>query len=289
MPEPAIRVPSRADGAGLSASVHPSRLPGPRGGRGDHLRIYRIRRDRRQPSRRQPGADHASAAACNRPATSPSCCSAAARRASAIRRGATRRGRCLPTMYRKEPALHTGDIRVVPDIRRRAVRRRNGGQCGLADGNRLSRLSADYAGLLGQAMLAADSVKRRLEREQPLSFLEFNYMVLQAYDFLELARRRGCVLQMGGSDQWGNIVAGVELARRVEGRALYGLTGAADRHGFGRQDGQDGGGGRLAQRRPPSGLRLLAVLAQRRGWRCGSLFCGCSPIFPWRRSRGSRR
>ena len=73
-------------------------------------------------------------------------------------------------------------------------------------------------------MLAADSVKRRLEREQPLSFLEFNYMVLQAYDFLELARRRGCVLQMGGSDQWGNIVAGVELARRVEGRALYGLT-----------------------------------------------------------------
>jgi len=73
-------------------------------------------------------------------------------------------------------------------------------------------------------MLASDSVKRRLDREQPLSFLEFNYMVLQAYDFLELARRRGCVLQMGGSDQWGNIVAGVELARRVDGRALFGLT-----------------------------------------------------------------
>jgi len=73
-------------------------------------------------------------------------------------------------------------------------------------------------------MLAFDSVKMRLEREQALTFLEFNYMILQAYDFLELGRRHDCVLQMGGSDQWGNIVNGVELARRVEGRALYGLT-----------------------------------------------------------------
>ncbi len=73
-------------------------------------------------------------------------------------------------------------------------------------------------------MLGFDSVKLRLDREQPLSFLEFNYMVLQAYDFLELARRHGCNLQMGGSDQWGNIVGGVELARRVDGRTLYGLT-----------------------------------------------------------------
>ncbi|MFO1128530.1 MAG: tyrosine--tRNA ligase [Rhodospirillales bacterium] len=73
-------------------------------------------------------------------------------------------------------------------------------------------------------MLGFESVKLRLEREQPLSFLEFNYMVLQAYDFLELARRRGCVLQMGGSDQWGNIVAGVELARRIDDRPLFGLT-----------------------------------------------------------------
>ena len=73
-------------------------------------------------------------------------------------------------------------------------------------------------------MLAADSVRLRLERQQPLSFLEFNYMVLQAYDFLELARRHGCVLQMGGSDQWGNIVAGVELARRTDRRVLFGLT-----------------------------------------------------------------
>ena len=73
-------------------------------------------------------------------------------------------------------------------------------------------------------MLAFDSVKLRLEREQPLTFLEFNYMILQAYDFLELARRHDCVLQMGGSDQWGNIVNGVELGRRVEGRELFGLT-----------------------------------------------------------------
>jgi tyrosyl-tRNA synthetase len=73
-------------------------------------------------------------------------------------------------------------------------------------------------------MLTFDSVRLRLEREQPLTFLEFNYMVMQAYDFLELARRHGCQLQLGGSDQWGNIVNGVELGRRAEGRELYGLT-----------------------------------------------------------------
>ncbi|MBM3565690.1 MAG: tyrosine--tRNA ligase [Alphaproteobacteria bacterium] len=73
-------------------------------------------------------------------------------------------------------------------------------------------------------MLSFDSVKLRLEREQPLSFLEFNYMVLQAYDFVELARRHDCILQMGGSDQWGNIVNGAELGRRVLNRELFGLT-----------------------------------------------------------------
>ncbi len=73
-------------------------------------------------------------------------------------------------------------------------------------------------------MLAFESVRLRLEREQPLSFLEFNYMIRQAYDFVELARRHGCVLQMGGSDQWGNIVNGVELGRRLDGRELHGLT-----------------------------------------------------------------
>ncbi len=75
-------------------------------------------------------------------------------------------------------------------------------------------------------MLSYDSVKFRLEREQPLSFIEFNYMVLQAYDFVELHRRFGCRLQLGGSDQWGNIVSGIELGRRTEGVELFGLTTA---------------------------------------------------------------
>jgi len=73
-------------------------------------------------------------------------------------------------------------------------------------------------------MLSFDSVKLRLDREQSLSFLEFNYMILQAYDFLELSRRYGCVLQLGGSDQWGNIINGVELGRRMDDRSLYALT-----------------------------------------------------------------
>jgi len=73
-------------------------------------------------------------------------------------------------------------------------------------------------------MLGFDSVKLRLDREQPLSFLEFNYMILQAYDFLELSRRTGCTVQMGGSDQWGNIVNGTDLIRRVDGKAAFGLT-----------------------------------------------------------------
>ena len=73
-------------------------------------------------------------------------------------------------------------------------------------------------------MLTFDSVKLRLEREQPLTFLEFNYMLMQAVDFLELERRQGCVLQMGGSDQWGNIVNGVELIRRIDAKQAFGLT-----------------------------------------------------------------
>jgi tyrosyl-tRNA synthetase len=73
-------------------------------------------------------------------------------------------------------------------------------------------------------MLTMDSVRLRLEREQPMSFIEFNYMILQAYDFVELKRRYNCDLQMGGSDQWGNIINGVELGRRMEGFELFGLT-----------------------------------------------------------------
>jgi tyrosyl-tRNA synthetase len=73
-------------------------------------------------------------------------------------------------------------------------------------------------------MLTFDSVKLRLDRDQPLSFLEFNYMILQAYDFAELAKRYGCRLQMGGNDQWGNIVNGIDLGRRIAGADLFGLT-----------------------------------------------------------------
>jgi len=93
------------------------------------------------------------------------------------------------------------------------------------DGLALIPFLRDYGRHLSvNAMLARDSVRLRLEREQPLSFLEFNYMVLQAYDFVELARRQGCTLQMGGSDQWGNIVQGIDLGRRVGLPDLMGLT-----------------------------------------------------------------
>ena len=101
-------------------------------------------------------------------------------------------------------------------------------------------------------MLSFDSVKLRLDREQALSFLEFNYMILQAYDFVELNRRYGCVLQMGGSDQWGNIINGVDLGRRMGTPQLYALTYAAAHHLLRRQDGQDRLRRRLAQRRPAS-------------------------------------
>jgi tyrosyl-tRNA synthetase len=73
-------------------------------------------------------------------------------------------------------------------------------------------------------MLTFDSVRLRLDREQPLTFLEFNYMILQAYDFLELSRRVGCRMQLGGSDQWGNIVNGMELTRRIDGTEVFGVT-----------------------------------------------------------------
>ena len=93
-------------------------------------------------------------------------------------------------------------------------------------------------------MLTFDSVKLRLEREQPLTLLEFNYMVMQAYDFLELSRRYACRLQMGGSDQWGNIVNGVELGRRIDGSQLFGLTTPLITTAVGPEDGQDRAGAR---------------------------------------------
>lgn len=91
-------------------------------------------------------------------------------------------------------------------------------------------------------MLSFESVKSRLDREQSLSFLEFNYMILQAYDFLELNRRHGCVLQMGGSDQWGNIVNGIDLTRRVDDRQVWGLTSPLLTTSDGRKMGKSAGG-----------------------------------------------
>jgi tyrosyl-tRNA synthetase len=103
-------------------------------------------------------------------------------------------------------------------------------------------------------MLSFDSVKLRLEREQPLTFLEFNYMLMQATDFLELNRRYGCQLQMGGSDQWGNIINGVELTAKggPEGRLRLDHPAAVDR--LWPEDGQDRGRRRLAERRRPVAL-----------------------------------
>ena len=91
-------------------------------------------------------------------------------------------------------------------------------------------------------MLAFESVKSRLDREQSLSFLEFNYMILQAYDFLELNRRHGCLLQMGGSDQWGNIINGIDLTRRVIDHEVFGLTSPLLTTSDGRKMGKSAGG-----------------------------------------------
>ena len=91
-------------------------------------------------------------------------------------------------------------------------------------------------------MLSFESVKSRLDRDQSLSFLEFNYMILQAYDFLELNRRYGCLLQMGGSDQWGNIINGIDLTRRVAGAEIFGLTSPLLTTSDGRKMGKSAGG-----------------------------------------------
>jgi tyrosyl-tRNA synthetase len=91
-------------------------------------------------------------------------------------------------------------------------------------------------------MLSFESVKQRLQREAPFSFLEFNYMILQAYDFLELYRRHDARLQLGGSDQWGNMISGVELGRRVESASLYALTAPLITTSDGKKMGKTAGG-----------------------------------------------
>ncbi len=138
-------------------------------------------------------------------------------------------------------------------------------------------------------MLSFDSVKLRLDRQQELSFLEFNYMILQAYDFVELHKRTGCMLQMGGSDQWGNIVNGIDLGRRMTNAQLFALTSPLITTVVRRQDGQDRRRRGVAQRRPAEPVRLLAILAQHRGRRRRRASSSCSRCCRSTRSRGSRR
>ena len=116
-------------------------------------------------------------------------------------------------------------------------------------------------------MLTFDSVKLRLDREQSLSFLEFNYMILQGYDFVELSRRYDCRLQMGGSDQWGNIVNGIDLGHRMGTPQLYALTTPLLTTSSGAKMGKTGKRRGLAERGSFLALRFLAILAQHRGRR----------------------
>jgi tyrosyl-tRNA synthetase len=120
---------------------------------------------------------------------------------------------------------HPQGVRPPADVRRQRDRRDHGQQRRLAVQaglHRMLRTSGPHFTV--NRMLTFDSVKLRLDREQPLTFLEFNYMILQAYDFRELALRHGCRLQFGGSDQWGNIVNGIELTRRMNGIEVFGAT-----------------------------------------------------------------
>ena len=135
-------------------------------------------------------------------------------------------------------------------------------------------------------MMGMDSVRLRLEREQPLSFLEFNYAILQAYDFLELRRRYGCLLQMGGSDQWGNIVSGIDLTRRVDGQEIFGVTSALITTASGAKMGKTADGAIwLNEDRLP---RLISgssgAIPKTPMWHDSWRF---SPNFRWTRSTGS--
>ena len=131
-------------------------------------------------------------------------------------------------------------------------------------------------------------MKLRLDRQQELSFLEFNYMVLQAYDFVELYKRNGCILQMGGSDQWGNIVNGIDLGRRMSNAQLFALTSPLITTSSGAKMGKTAAGAVWLNADLVSPLRLLAVLAQHRGRRRRAASSSCSPCCRSTRSPGSR-
>ena len=116
------------------------------------------------------------------------------------------------------------DLRAVPELRRGADAVMVDNAEWLTKLNYIEMLRDVGRHFSVNRMLSMDSVRMRLERDQELSFLEFNYMILQSYDFVELNRRYGCTLQMGGSDQWGNIVNGIDLGRRMGTPQLYALT-----------------------------------------------------------------
>jgi len=137
-------------------------------------------------------------------------------------------------------------------------------------------------------MLSFDSVKMRLDRQQELSFLEFNYMILQAYDFVELNKRTGCVLQMGGSDQWGQYRQRHRPRPPHARSAVVCADCAADHDKLGREDGQDRGRRGVAQRWHGEPVRLLAILAQHRGRRRPCASSSCSPSCRLTRSRALR-
>ncbi len=168
---------------------------------------------------------------------------------------------------------HQGRVRALPQVRQGPDRCDHARQCRVAGAAQLHRLPARRRpALLGQPH--ADhglGASCRLERDQELSFIEFNYMLLQAYDFVELARRYGCNLQMGGSDQWGNIVTGIDLGRRMGTHQLYALTCPLLTTSSGAKMGKTAAGAVWLNEDQLSRLRLLAVLAQHRGRRCAAL------------------
>ncbi len=127
-------------------------------------------------------------------------------------------------------------------------------QCRLVAWSELPRIPARCRPpLLVNRMLSFDSVRTRLDREQSLSFLEFNYMILQAYDFVELNQRTGCRLQMGGSDQWGNIINGIDLGHRMGTPQLYALTSPLLTTSSGAKMGKSASGA-CAEQGPAAGL-----------------------------------
>ena len=143
-------------------------------------------------------------------------------------------------------------------------------------------------------MLAKDSVKSRLGRDDAsdqagMSYTEFSYMLLQAYDFVHLYDEYGCELQVGGSDQWGNITAGIDLARRMRSVQLYGLTCPLLTKSRRHEDGQDRDGRGLALGRADQPVPVLPVLDQRRRRRRRASACGCSPSCRAKRSKRSTR